>query len=642
MQDASDMDDTVNISVCDYTDVKGSKAARCIHLLAENVRGLGCDVARLIFDAGLQILKTDISIDGTYCLMLFIVDAPSKIQVNWENLGRKLRQVVAHDFSLNRQLNLPMAPEGARACIIVIECENRVGLLHALIESLWEAELHVAQSTTKAGATPNHVRDSFLVYDCRLRLPDPVREREIAAKLQEALPEWRMAVSFDCVAASEPWPAPDQDLRAACVPQLCKDAAPRHNLSHVPCNTEQQAHFCPAQEGQSVFVSKGWGAPDETVVITVDHSISPHCTVVHLACRPRKGLLYDLLRTTHELDVQVDHVTSRLQPESQFCDIQLFVKDSEGRQLQDDRLLQALLLRLRKAVELPVVVSVSEGRDAGTWEVWVFTLPDSGMRGRPRVTYDVTTVLSRAGMQVLSGTVAMINDLQDAELPDTQAADLAVQLSLATPTENELHDLLVQAAKSGTLGAASPLFGSVHAADGLRASPDPGRDGSGEIFSEQSLAPLRALCVNNLARREATTAPSPSPPPPPAMSYHMSEQLSELVGSIALTSPSMRSAFLSQDGGPPDMWTTGPASRHASSRGLLNGAPEGSIQRSLWEALSTKLSLQCALSMPRTASVLEMHHFVVEAGASAFAGHTCPTEALAEEIREELLGQYQH
>ena len=97
------------------------------------------------------------------------------------------------------------------------------------------------------------------------------------------------------------------------------------------------------------------GAPLPT--ITVDRTLGHDSVCVCIDCSDRKGLLYDILRTTHTWGVLT--VTTRLVPQGDGAvSIQLFLKDGGHAPLHDPELLRPLLHELHKAVLQPVCVSV--------------------------------------------------------------------------------------------------------------------------------------------------------------------------------------------------------------------------------------------------------------------------------------------
>ena len=83
-----------------------------------------------------------------------------------------------------------------------------------------------------------------------------------------------------------------------------------------------------------------------------------------------------------------------------LCEVDLFVQDAECCRIADPDLLEELTRRVRTAVALPVRIDIKDAFDATCTELTVTAAIDSGGRGRPRVTFDVTQGLSVAGVSV--------------------------------------------------------------------------------------------------------------------------------------------------------------------------------------------------------------------------------------------------
>jgi hypothetical protein len=61
----------------------------------------------------------------------------------------------------------------------------------------------------------------------------------------------------------------------------------------------------------------------------------------------------------------------------------------------------------------------------------VFSPYDSGFRGRPRVTFDVTVKMHQLGLNIETAKVNMVSDIKDAGLPHHNATQLAKVLSVS-------------------------------------------------------------------------------------------------------------------------------------------------------------------------------------------------------------------
>jgi hypothetical protein len=154
-----------------------------------------------------------------------------------------------------------------------------------------------------------------------------------------------------------------------------------------------------------------------------------------LHCK-RACVCADVLRTAHGLSVMVSQASLVVDSSTKRVEIQLFLKNGVGcRPLAGEDMLRPLLHQLRKAILLPVAVSVTptakESCAAG-FDVYVLALPDAAGRGRPRVTLAIATAVSKMGLRVETSFVGMVNEQAAlGQLPSPQLKALATTLSLS-------------------------------------------------------------------------------------------------------------------------------------------------------------------------------------------------------------------
>ena len=55
---------------------EGDESVREVRISCPDATGLGCDIARMLLDFGLRILTGDLSTDGTWCYLVFVVRPP--------------------------------------------------------------------------------------------------------------------------------------------------------------------------------------------------------------------------------------------------------------------------------------------------------------------------------------------------------------------------------------------------------------------------------------------------------------------------------------------------------------------------------------------------------------------------------------
>jgi hypothetical protein len=126
---------------------------------------------------------------------------------------------------------------------------------------------------------------------------------------------------------------------------------------HEIADRSRVSHAKTTSAGRDVFVNPAWRTANEHTTISIDHTLSHDAVCITIECADRKGLLYDLLRTTHSLNIMVTQ--ARTVQKSEGCvEVHLFLKDSGGQPLAGGELLRPLLHRLQKAVLQPVHVLV--------------------------------------------------------------------------------------------------------------------------------------------------------------------------------------------------------------------------------------------------------------------------------------------
>lgn len=148
------------------------------------------------------------------------------------------------------------------------------------------------------------------------------------------------------------------------------------------------------------------GSQIHSVAVDWDNVISSSYTLFTMKCLDRKGLLYDIFLTLKDLDLRVGSATVELHGEKGMAMVSVLVQDANGFQIEEYTELMELTERIRQAAALPVRIEVEifEGGNEAA-ELIVAANIDSGGRGRPRVTYDVTAGLSAANMVVENADV---------------------------------------------------------------------------------------------------------------------------------------------------------------------------------------------------------------------------------------------
>lgn len=139
--------------------------------------------------------------------------------------------------------------------------------------------------------------------------------------------------------------------------------------------------------------------PSNSVVVEMDNAISRSHTIVQLLCRDHKGLMYDIMRTLKDYNIQVSYGRFHLNSKGK-CDIELFTMQSDGCKIVDPNKQNALCSRLRMELTRPLRATVvSRGPDT---ELLVANPVELSGRGRPLVFHDITLALKHLNMSIFS------------------------------------------------------------------------------------------------------------------------------------------------------------------------------------------------------------------------------------------------
>ena len=433
--------------------------------------GLGSDIARTVFDFGLVTTKGDFATDGKWAFVLVTVVAQSFLSasrgspasggarsgrpeknprgaddgapVNWNLLRVRLENLCPSKQSISTLSSLNLAayagsdnrenasssrdhlshqgggsqghvnePRPGTMYILQVEVEDRVGLLHDVTQELWASELTVRRAHISTSPADTAV-DLFYVTDERDELPAEARVAEISRAVQRV--SGRRGGGTARVVLT---PAP------AFVSARRSDAA---RLFETNCSIGRIETASATQYTEAT--------------VTVDNLMSEKHTVFQIRTRDRKGLLYDVLRASKDLEVKVNYAKvemrdgvpgrnsgssfreTRLETRDDddhghgqgghLCEIDLFV----GR-CTDVRERRYLCQRYKENVERPVSVQImTAGLDETTTELRVIAPLDISGFTRPRVLLDVTEALRQLRVMVFKADI-LIDDRSGAVGPE--------------------------------------------------------------------------------------------------------------------------------------------------------------------------------------------------------------------------------
>ncbi|KAJ8434276.1 hypothetical protein Cgig2_009251 [Carnegiea gigantea] len=343
--------------------------------------GLGCDICRTILDFGLYITKADVSTDGKWCfVVLWVVLHSSTRNIRWVNLKERLVSLCP-PCSLSHYYSPPMPRKSAPLYWLKFCSLDRRGLLHDVTHVLSELELTIER--VKVMTTPDgRVLDLFFITDNLELLHTKKRQEETYDQLRSILGE-------ACI---------------SCELQLADShyEAHRGTSSISPAVAEELF----ASEYSKNECHMQALSPDMTrlkkAVVNVDNSLSPSHTVLQMHCVDQKGLLYDIMRTLKDYDVQISY--GRISAVSKgYRDLDLFIQRSDGKKIVDPEREYLLCSCLKMEMLHPLrVIIANRGPDT---ELLVANPVELSGRGRPRVFYDVTLALKKLGICVFSAEI---------------------------------------------------------------------------------------------------------------------------------------------------------------------------------------------------------------------------------------------
>ncbi|GMH12763.1 hypothetical protein Nepgr_014604 [Nepenthes gracilis] len=343
--------------------------------------GLACDICRTILDFGLYISKGDVSTDGKWCyVLLWVLPRDISRKVQWTNLKERL-VAVCPPCSLSfyyYQLTTPR--KSSPLYLLKFCCLDRRGLLHDVTEALGELELTIER--VKVTTTPDgRVLDLFFITD-NVDLLHTKERQEVTCE------QLRFVLGESCT---------------GCELQLADSHYESQVISSIsPTVAEELFRSGHLEEECHMQVL----SPDMTILkkvsISVDNSLSPCHTLLQIHCVDHKGLLYDIVRTLKDCDIQIAY--GRFSEVTKgFRDIDLFIQHGDGKKIVDFEKESELCSRLKVEMLHPLrVIIANRGPDT---ELLVANPVELSGRGRPRVFYDVTLALKTLGICIFSAEI---------------------------------------------------------------------------------------------------------------------------------------------------------------------------------------------------------------------------------------------
>ncbi|MCO5582545.1 hypothetical protein L7F22_036442 [Adiantum nelumboides] len=327
--------------------------------------GLACDLARSIFEFGLEVVRADFSTDGRWCLVLFWVlprQGPAN-GIKWALLKKRLVAACPSPSS-SLMMSYKANSEYKRDSYLLQICSaDRAGLINDLAQTLWELEVDVHKLNALTSPDGSAV-DVFYLSDSRKSPSVEKRLEDVCDQIKSVLGATQSLCELSLTADKEF----QESLDVGMFPTL------------------------PNELFRESFMASGDSCPlsDPEFSVNIDNSLSPGHTLLQITFTDRKGILYDCMRVLKDFSLKIAY--GRLSTTSKGSgDLDLFLLQANGNKLVDPDKQKCLSDRLKMDICDPIrVMIVNRGPDT---ELLVVTTVEMNGRARPRILYDVTLVL---------------------------------------------------------------------------------------------------------------------------------------------------------------------------------------------------------------------------------------------------------
>ncbi|KAI3447550.1 hypothetical protein Pfo_004215 [Paulownia fortunei] len=323
--------------------------------------GLGCDLCRIILFFGLTVVRIDVSTDGKWCyIVLWVVGKPS---TRWGLLKKRLMGAFA-------------TPKPPDVFLLKFCCHDRRGLLHDVTEVLCELELTIKR--VKVSTTPDgKVMDLFFITDTRELLHTNKRREDTYDHLKAVIGDANFSCDIEMVGP--------EITSCSQGPSFLSDAI-TEDMFNIEMLGEHQddsiAFKCPS--------------------IMMDNLLSPSHTLVQIVCQDHKGLLYDVMRTLKDYDIQISYGRFTKKGKTE-CELDLFIMQADGKKIVDPSKQNSLRSRLEMELSRPLRVAlISRGPDT---ELLVANPIELSGKGRPMVFHDITLALKMLNRPIFSAEI---------------------------------------------------------------------------------------------------------------------------------------------------------------------------------------------------------------------------------------------
>ncbi|CAM0953261.1 unnamed protein product [Alopecurus aequalis] len=322
------------------------------------------------------LLVADMSTDGRWCyIVLWVAARRGRRPTAWGLLKERLVELcpVAAPYGIDSSYLLAAGLEDAavpRFFLLKFCCFDRMGLLHDVTRVLCEMELTIRR--VKVSTTPDgRVMDLFFITDARELLHTKKRREEAYEKLQSVLGD--SVTSFEIDSATQDMISCLQ--ASALLPPLVLD-----RMFNIDLIEDQLS-----------------SSRSNSTSVTTDNSLSPVHTLIQIQCIDHKGLLYDVMRTLKDCNIQISYGRFYAGQKGR-CELDLFAVQSDGKKIIDQQKQRTLCSRLKIELLRPLRVAlVNRGPDM---ELLVANPVEVSGKGRPLVFYDITLALKNLHKRV--------------------------------------------------------------------------------------------------------------------------------------------------------------------------------------------------------------------------------------------------
>lgn len=280
------------------------------------------------------------------------------------------------DVVVIRQSEKPGEPS-----VVTINCPDKTGLgcdLCRIIlffglsiergdvtQVLCDLELTIRR--VKVSTTPDgKVVDLFFITDTRELLHTTKRKEETYDRLKAVLGETMIKCEIEL---------PSTEIAVSLQPS-----------SSLPHAITEETFILELPEESPM----GSSLTPKILSVKMDNSLSRSHTLIQILCRDHKGLLYDIMRTLKDYNIQLSYGRFYAN-QYECCELDLFVMQVDGKKIIDPNKQKALCSRLRMELVCPLRVTVLD-RGPET-ELLVANPVELSGKGRPLVFYDITLAL---------------------------------------------------------------------------------------------------------------------------------------------------------------------------------------------------------------------------------------------------------